>query len=128
MAAFTEWLVARYNGLIDLQGVDRGKLGYIQILGKFKHTYKNKVPCRGYKIDVPKSMLPKLEKATKKGYFSLLFNTQEIIVVFHDKSIKFRRTRDFKNTAGFREAQRYAKKEKIPAFYIDELGDTLWSD
>ena len=122
---FSEWLASRLKGLIDMEGVDKDKLSYVQTQGNFRHTYKNGTPCRGVKITGPKSIIPILERATKPGYFSLVFDANEIVIIFRNKSFRFER-KNFKGTSGFNQAKNYARHQKIPMFYLDELGDTLW--
>ena len=116
-----------YRGLIDLEGVDEAKLPPVQVHGDMAHVYSNGELCSGLKITAASSAVPKLQAATKPGYYSVLFNNKNVHVIFSDKSFKLPRN-NMNGSSGFSKAIEHARKHDIPDFYMHELGNTLWDN
>ena len=126
MNNFWEWVkTSSYKGLVDLEGIDRKMLSDVTKRGKFTHKYKNGKPCNGWKITGPATIIDKLTKATKRGYFSLVFNSTQVFIIFQNKIFRMPRF-NLKSNPNFKRALIYAKKQAIPLFYLKEIEDTFW--
>ena|SRR5581483_5123233 len=126
MNNFWEWIqTEKYKGLIDLKGIDEDKLGPVAKHGRFYHKYKNGQPCTGIKITGSSNLIDKLKTSTKAGYYSLLFNNKNILIIFKNRIFELPR-KTLKRSPQFKQAVSYLKKHKIPEFYFNEIEDTLW--
>ncbi len=113
-----------YKGLLDPDAIsDFNKLErYIKMVGNFSQSYADGEKCNGKRFIAHDNAIEILKTVTKPGYFTLIFDGYEVIVIFNNKTIKLNVPW---SSDEFDKLVEYGKKEGLDRKYFDGIIDSM---